>query len=76
MMDLTDQMKGKVAQLQAARAALDDNQERARALQTHILRLEGAITQLRELGAALPEGVVETPGHPGLNGEAAADASA
>lgn len=63
-MDLEAQMTEKVQQLGAARHALRHLEEQRSGLQTHILRLEGAITMLRELGVQLPENVVETPNHP------------
>jgi hypothetical protein len=63
-MDLTEHMTAKVAQLGAARAAEQQLAQQLQGVRTHILRLEGAITMLREQGVALPADLVETEDHP------------
>ncbi len=69
--DLNERMQAKVDELQQAHSAKAQMENQLRGIGTHILRLEGAITMLQEMGAQLPSSIVQTAGHPSAPAPAA-----
>lgn len=58
-LQLQERMAAKVNELQQAHAARAQLENQLKGVRVHILRLEGSLNMLRELGAPLPPGVVD-----------------